>query len=168
MNTPKITITDIGFDPVNPNNVKLRYNGLTDVVDIGLLPEHVTKIKEWYESYPSLVRPETEPDGLTDVPHPDVMDKAIEVYGKEYQVDRFLEEVNELCKALLKRRRTDLPEERFNPDAIDKNIQEEIGDVLITLSQVIKIYGNKTDEIKASMERKVTRLQGQLRKDGHL
>lgn len=105
---------------------------------------------------------------LIDVPHPEVMDKAIEIYGKEYQVDRFLEEVHELGKALLKRRRTDLPEERFDPNAIDENIQEEIGDVLITLSQVVKIYGNKTDAIQKSMERKVTRLKEQLEKDGHL
>lgn len=104
---------------------------------------------------------------LIKVPSPEVMDKAIEVYGKEYQIDRFLEECNELCKALLKRRRTDLPEERFDTTKINSNVQEEIGDVLITLAQVIKIHGNP-ELIKASMAMKINRLRNQLTNDGHL
>ena len=90
------------------------------------------------------------------------MDEAIAVYGEEYQIDRFIEEVNELTKALLKRRRTDLPSKRFDKLKINDNVQEEIGDVLITLAQVIKIHGDP-DAIRRSMERKINRLAEQLR-----
>lgn len=100
---------------------------------------------------------------LIDVPRPEVMDEAIRVYGKEYQVDRFIEESNELVKVLLKHRRTDLPTERHDVVAVCDHIQEEIGDVLITLAQVIKIHGDPA-KIRKSMDFKVKRLDDSLKR----
>lgn len=98
------------------------------------------------------------PSSLITVPNPAVMDEAISRYGNEYQIDRFIEEATELIKILLKNRRTDLPKDRADPSQITQDIQEEIGDVLITLAQVIKIHGNE-DLIQKSMEYKTERLR---------
>ena len=99
------------------------------------------------------------------VPSPAVMDRAIATYGKEYQIDRFIEETSELTKALLKRRRKDLPTERFDKEKIDDNVQEEIADVLVTLAQVIKICGDE-GKIRQVMATKVARLSKELKEKG--
>lgn len=93
----------------------------------------------------------------------DVTDRFIQTYGEQYQVDRFIEEASELIKALLKRRRTDLPEDRFNEFTINADIQEEIADTLITLSQVIKICGDE-EQIREIMKLKIERARTELEK----
>lgn len=95
---------------------------------------------------------------------PDVTDRFIQTYGEQYQIDRFIEEASELIKALLKRRRTDLPEDRFNESKINADIQEEIADTLITLSQVIKIYGDE-EQIREVMNLKIERARAELEKN---
>lgn len=97
-------------------------------------------------------------------PMPDVTDQLIKTYGEQYQIDRFIEETSELIKVLLKRRRTDLPEDRFDELRINANIQEEIADTLITLSQVIKIYGDK-ERIREIMKLKIERARAELKKN---
>lgn len=94
----------------------------------------------------------------------DITDRFIQTYGEQYQIDRFIEEASELIKALLKRRRTDLPEDRFNESKINADIQEEIADTLITLSQVIKIYGNE-EQIREVMNLKIERARAELEKN---
>lgn len=97
-------------------------------------------------------------------PMPDVTDQLIKTYGEQYQTDRFIEETSELIKVLLKRRRTDLPEDRFDELRINANIQEEIADTLITLSQVIKIYGDE-ERIREIMKLKIERARAELKKN---
>lgn len=97
-------------------------------------------------------------------PMPDVTDQLIKTYGEQYQIDRFIEETSELIKVLLKRRRTDLPEDRFDELRINANIQEEIADTLITLSQVIKIYGDE-ERIREIMKLKIERARAELKKN---
>lgn len=97
-------------------------------------------------------------------PMPDVIDQLIKTYGEQYQIDRFIEETSELIKVLLKCRRTDLPEDRFDELRINANIQEEIADTLITLSQVIKIYGDE-ERIREIMKLKIERARAELKKN---
>lgn len=97
-------------------------------------------------------------------PMPDVIDQLIKTYGEQYQIDRFIEETSELIKVLLKCRRTDLSEDRFDELRINANIQEEIADTLITLSQVIKIYGDE-ERIREIMKLKIERARAELKKN---
>lgn len=117
---------------------------------------------QYLTDYKNLLEKQTGEHIIADLA-PDVTDRFIQTYGEQYQIDRFIEEASELIKALLKRRRTDLPEDRFNESKINANIQEEIADTLITLSQVIKIYGNE-EQIREVMNLKIERARTELEK----
>lgn len=118
---------------------------------------------QYLTDYKNLLEKQTGEHIIAD-PAPGVTDQFIQTYGEQYQVDRFIEEASELIKALLKRRRTDLPEDRFNESKINANIQEEIADTLITLSQVIKIYGDE-EQIREVMNLKIERARAELEKN---
>lgn len=119
-------------------------------------------VTQYLTDYKNLLEKQTSEHIVPDLA-PDVTDRFIQTYGEQYQVDRFIEEASELIKALLKRRRTDLPEDRFNESKINADIQEEIADTLITLSQVIKIYGNE-EQIREVMNLKIERARTELEK----
>lgn len=118
---------------------------------------------QYLTEYKNLLEKQTGEHIIADLA-PDVTDRFIQTYGEQYQIDRFIEEASELIKALLKRRRTDLPEDRFNQDKINADIQEEIADTLITLSQVIKIYGDE-EQIREVMNLKIERARAELEKN---
>lgn len=118
---------------------------------------------QYLTDYKNLLEKQTGEHIIADLA-PDVTDRFIQTYGEQYQIDRFIEEASELIKALLKRRRTDLPEDRFNESKINADIQEEIADTLITLSQVIKIYGNE-EQIREVMNLKIERARAELEKN---
>lgn len=118
---------------------------------------------QYLTEYKNLLEKQTGEHIIADLA-PDVTDRFIQTYGEQYQIDRFIEEASELIKALLKRRRTDLPEDRFNESKINANIQEEIADTIITLSQVIKIYGNE-ERIREVMNLKIERARAELEKN---
>lgn len=118
---------------------------------------------QYLTDYKNLLEKQTGERLIADLT-PDVTDRFIQTYGEQYQIDRFIEEASELIKALLKRRRTDLPEDRFNESKINADIQEEIADTLITLSQVIKIYGNE-EQIREVMNLKIERARAELEKN---
>ena len=118
---------------------------------------------QYLTDYKNLLEKQTGEHLIADLA-PDVTDRFIQTYGEQYQIDRFIEEASELIKALLKRRRTDLPEDRFNESKINADIQEEIADTLITLSQVIKIYGNE-EQIREIMNLKIERARAELEKN---
>lgn len=65
--------------------------------------------------------------------------KAIEIYGTESQVDKAIEEMSELTKALLKERRC---------GGSRNNVCEEIADVFITLLQMMLIFEKKRRSCK--------------------
>jgi NTP pyrophosphatase (non-canonical NTP hydrolase) len=81
--------------------------------------------------------------------------KAIEVYTRENQVIKTLEEIGELAQALSKHL---LCQSIFPPPELKKNIKEEIADVQIMLDQMQMIFGDTLIEQDA----KLTRLAGRL------
>lgn len=95
----------------------------------------------------------------------DILQKAIDTYGKAAQVDMAIEEMSELTKTLLKERRA---EPILKPDrALD--IFEETADVIIMLCQILMIfdrYGNGliNKSVQACIDEKMERLERQLRK----
>lgn len=81
--------------------------------------------------------------------------KAIEVYTKENQVIKTLEEIGELAQALSKWL---LCQSSFPPPELKKNVKEEIADVQIMLDQLKMIFGSTLIVEDA----KLTRLAGRL------
>lgn len=82
---------------------------------------------------------------IPSIPKPEVMDCAMKKFGKESQIDRFIEEASELIQALLKNHRTDT-----------SYTQDE------KLANVNEIHGDK-DAIKESILKKVNRLEQKLK-----
>lgn len=91
----------------------------------------------------------------------EVLKAAIEAYGKEHQVDRAIEEMAELTKALCKERRAELTDDE-KTDAVG-NIIEETADVLITLYQVIMLF-EAEQKIQPEVDYKIARLKRKLEK----
>ncbi len=93
-----------------------------------------------------------------------ILQKAIETYGVNAQIDIAVEEMAELTKALMKHRRN----EKFKKDDFNAAIRcmasicGEIADVLIMLEQLQMIFDNRglVEKIK---EEKIQRLENRLR-----
>lgn len=85
--------------------------------------------------------------------HGKVLQQAIETYGKANQVDKTIEEMSELTKALLK--------ERHSNGSVD-DIIEEIADVYIMLVQLTMIY-KVNPALGDYVEFKIKRLEQRLR-----
>jgi NTP pyrophosphatase (non-canonical NTP hydrolase) len=83
----------------------------------------------------------------------DTLKKAIETWGEEAQIDKAIEEMAELTKALLKGRLI----RRNNI----KDVSEEIADVLIMVEQLIMIYDNE-DEVNKHTNSKISRMEQRL------
>lgn len=81
--------------------------------------------------------------------------RAIEVYTKENQVIKCLEELGELSQALAKWL---LCQSSFPPLELKKNVKEEIADVQIMLDQMKMIFGTTLIVEDA----KLTRLAGRM------
>ena len=77
---------------------------------------------------------------------------AIKTYGAESQVDKAIEEMSELTKALLKER-------RYGENRVD--VCEEIADVFITLLQMMLIFGGKK-KIAECIDYKIKRLEKRI------
>lgn len=77
---------------------------------------------------------------------------AIETYGAESQVDKAIEEMSELTKALLKERRY---------SGSKNDVCEELADVFITLLQMMLIFEEK-DEIAKYVDYKIKRLEKRI------
>ncbi len=95
-----------------------------------------------------------------------ILHKAIEKYGIDSQIDMVIEEMSELTKALLKHRRVinqyggSTKEQLRHNIYEEKQVNEEIADVLIMLNQLLIIY-NKTD-VEEYICEKIQRLEGRL------
>ena len=83
----------------------------------------------------------------------EVLDRAIHKFGTLTQIDKAIEEMSELTKALIKERHARMTEEHMQ--AISQ-VEEELADVIITLNQLIMIFG----ELYNAVPRK--RLQGMV------
>lgn len=78
--------------------------------------------------------------------------QVIAEYGKDAQTDMMIEEMSELTKALLKRRR--YPDDESTVD----NIREEMADVQIMLDQMRIIYGDDSQYREQKLHRLAQRL----------
>ena len=81
------------------------------------------------------------------------LEKAIDTYGKDMQLNVAVEELSELIKEICKNKRG-----RDNRD----NIIEEMADCYIMLEQLAIIYGIRLNEIVAMMYSKMQRLENNL------
>ena len=75
-----------------------------------------------------------------------ILERAIETYGKDMQLTVAVEEFSELIKEICKNKRGE--------KNID-HITEEVADCYIMLAQVELIFGIKTREINAMIDKKI-------------
>ena len=88
-----------------------------------------------------------------------VLNKAIETYGKDAQIDKAIEEMAELTKALLKLRYC---EKDFERQIVQDAVSEEMADVEIMLTQLHMIFGN-TKKVEEYQIKKIKRLERRLK-----
>lgn len=93
--------------------------------------------------------------------HERILKHAISHYGEAHQIDKAIEEMSELTKALLKLRHA---EKDYELDILQKAVAEEIADVGIMLRQLRMIFDFDTAILHYEDE-KVQRLQRQIRKE---
>lgn len=115
----------------------------------------MSEVREWLKAY--------ETNGLPTTMRPEVLERAVDTYGKEAQTDMAIEEMSELTKALLKHRRAEKSPEAWDYERTKQNICEEIADVIIMLTQLLIIYGGRR-EIQQDIDIKVSRLAEKLEK----
>lgn len=94
----------------------------------------------------------------------EVLNKAIDKYGTSPQIDKSIEEMSELTKALLKERYARLTDS--HNEAID-NVCEELADAVIMLNQLEIIFTEryhafKREELQKVVNFKIERLKGKL------
>ena len=81
-----------------------------------------------------------------------ILEKAIDTYGKDMQLNVAIEELSELTKICKNKR---------GADNID-NIIEEMADCYIMLAQLAIIFNIERSELDARMNRKLNRLKKRL------
>lgn len=90
-----------------------------------------------------------------------ILKHAIQHYGKDRQIDKAVEELSELTKALLKYR---YASEGYETSILRDSVAEEIADVGIMLRQLRMIFG--FDTLILSYEgKKIERLNRRMRKE---
>ena len=90
----------------------------------------------------------------------EILQKAIDTYGKDAQQDMCIEEMSELTKAICKIKRN-----RYNiTNKLKEDLYEEIADVYIMLEQLEMIFDCEP-EVRDLMAYKIRRLEGRLRED---
>lgn len=110
-------------------------------------------VRAWLEVY--------EKHGLPATMRPEILQQAVDTYGKEAQTDMAIEEMSELSKALLKHRRAEKHPEAWDYERTRQDIYEEMADVIIMLTQLLMIYGGR-EEIQNDIDSKVSRLEERL------
>ena len=84
------------------------------------------------------------------------LELAVEIYGKENQIDKCIEEMAELTKALLKY--------RHSPSMLSSaHVHEELADVRIMVEQMYMIFGE--DAMGNNIDYKIKRLAQRLHKE---
>ena len=94
----------------------------------------------------------------------EVLNKAIDHFGTPEQIDKTIEELSELTKALLKERYARMTE--HHNEAIS-NVCEELADAIIMLNQIAIIFTEryhafKREELQRMIDFKIERLKGRL------
>lgn len=90
-----------------------------------------------------------------------VIERAIKTYGEESQIDKAIEEMSELIKALLKLRHC---RKDYEIEILKDAVAEEMADVDIMLWQLRHIYGDV--KMMAYKDEKLKRLERLLDKEG--
>ena len=88
----------------------------------------------------------------------EILQKAIDTYGVESQIDVCIEEMSELTKALMI--------ERINDGLFEEDweyVVEKIADVKIMIEQLVMMFDCK-DEVEEQVKFKVYRLKNRLEK----
>ena len=93
--------------------------------------------------------------------HERILKKAIEHYGEAHRIDKAIEEMSELTKALLKLR---YAEKDYEKEILQEAVAEEIADVSIMIRQLRMIF-NFDGTILCYEDEKVRRLQRQIKKE---
>lgn len=94
----------------------------------------------------------------------DVLNKAIDKYGTSGQIDKSIEEMSELTKALLKERYARMTQNHL--EAID-NVCEELADAVIMLNQLVIIFTERyhafsKEDLQKVVNFKIERLKGKI------
>lgn len=92
----------------------------------------------------------------------EVLQRAIDTYGYTAQIDKALEEMSELAKALLKLRYA--KPTGVETDILRDAVSEEMADVEIMLEQLHMIYQNDK-KVSEYREKKIERLERRLNSD---
>ena len=106
-----------------------------------------------------------ETTGLPTTAYPEVLQECIDTYGADKQIDQTIGELSELVKALLKHRQ--LEGENVNSTSATDltkartDILERTADVIIMLTQIIMIFGDR-DFVERIIESKVYRRKKML------
>lgn len=86
----------------------------------------------------------------------EILQEAIDTYGKSSQTDMCIEEMSELTKELLKLRREST---QAGYQKRRENIREETADVQIMIDQMKMIFGDTTEQENFKIERLRERLE---------
>ena len=94
----------------------------------------------------------------------DVLNKAIDKYGTSGQIDKAIEEMSELTKALLKERYARMTQNHL---AEIDNVCEELADAVIMLNQLVLIFTERyhafsREDLQKVVNYKIERLKGKL------
>ena len=92
----------------------------------------------------------------------EILQRAIDTYGEMRQVDKCVEEMSELTKALLKLRYA--KPTGVEADILRDAVSEEMADVEIMLEQLHMIYQND-NKVNEYRQKKIERLERRL--NGH-
>lgn len=94
----------------------------------------------------------------------EVLNKAIDEYGTSPQIDKAIEELSELIKALLKERYARMTD---NHNEAIANVCEELADAIIMLNQLEIIFTERyhafrREDLQRMVNFKIERLKGKL------
>lgn len=109
-----------------------------------------------------------ETTGLPTTAYPEVLQNCIDTYGADKQISQAAEEMSELAKALLRLEGEDVNSTTAADSAKARvDILEKTADVIIMLTQIIMIFGDR-DFVERAIESKVYRQKKRLwmEKDG--
>lgn len=125
------------------------------------LPAEITilTLDQWHK----LAYPEYEVVMVVDKPSDKdaVLQKAIDKWGEERQLDKVIEEMSELTKAILKLRHAD--KDNINQVSALQDLAEEHADVLLTLGYLSVIFGAEySDDLQKRMAFKLEGLKQKL------
>ena len=86
------------------------------------------------------------------------MQRIIDRYGEDHQLNIAIEEMSELTKEICKYFRDPVKVKHYD------QIKEELADVLIMCRQIQMIFGIPTDELKFEMDFKINRTLERMKK----